>query len=117
MFYKREEYGLLSYFGDLGGLLSCLLFFGYAISSKFVSRLLGAALVKKMYRVQQYLLDTTHYYNTSLNRGKLTSESDSNSDRKGSEKKYKRQNSRKIVQRYSQEPCSAAVVGRITSIP
>ena len=89
MFYKREEYGLLSYFGDMGGLLSCLLFFGYAISSVFVSRLLRAALVKKMYRVQQYLLDKADFYDTSLNGGKLTSESDSNSDNDGTVKKNK----------------------------
>ena len=52
MFYKREEYGLLSYVGDMGGLLSALDFLGYALTSVLVSRLLRAALVKRMYRVQ-----------------------------------------------------------------
>ena len=80
MLYKREEYDLLTYFGDLGGLLSSLLFFGWAISSKFVMRLFHAALVKKIYRVQQYLLDMTPYYQSSKDGGKLTTESDSNSD-------------------------------------
>ena len=42
----------------------------------------------------------THYYDTSLNGGKLTSESDSNSDNDGStakKNKNRRQNSRKVV--------------------
>ena len=51
MLYKREEYDLLTYFGDLGGLLSSLLFSGWTISSMFVLRLFHAALVKKIYRV------------------------------------------------------------------
>ena len=52
MFYKREEYGFLAYVGDMGGLLSYLEFIGYAFTSVLVSRLLKAALVKRMYRVQ-----------------------------------------------------------------
>lgn len=40
MLYKREEYDLLTYFGDMGGLFSFLLFFGWALSHRFVSRLL-----------------------------------------------------------------------------
>ena len=38
--YKREEYGVLTYFGDIGGLLDFVLIFGSTISSVFVSRLL-----------------------------------------------------------------------------
>ena len=75
--YKREEYDLLEYFGDLGGLLEFLGFFGWAISSLFVSRLFQAALVKRAYRVQKYLLDRTPYYETSKGTGHLSTESDS----------------------------------------
>ena len=38
--YKREEYGVLTYFGNIGGLLDFVLIFGSTISSVFVSRLL-----------------------------------------------------------------------------
>ena len=78
--YKREEYDLLTYFGDLGGLLEFALLFGWTISSVFVSRLLQAALVKQAYRVQRYLLDMTPYYESTKPVGQLTTESDSDSD-------------------------------------
>ena len=68
---------MLTYFGDLGGLLDFVMLFGWAISSVFVSRLLQAALVKQVYRVQRYLLDMTPYYVSSRPTGQLTTESDS----------------------------------------
>lgn len=43
--YKREEYNLLTFFGDLGGLLEFLSMFGWALSTVFASRLFAAALV------------------------------------------------------------------------
>lgn len=50
-FYKREEYDLLSYFGDLGGLLDLVMLSGWLLSTLFVSRLLQASLVKSAYRI------------------------------------------------------------------
>ena len=44
--YKREEYDLLTYLGDMGGLLDIILVVGAAISSSVVSRLFFASLVK-----------------------------------------------------------------------
>lgn len=70
---------MLTYFGDLGGLLDFVLGFGWLISTVFVSRLFQAALVKKAYRVQRYMLDTTEYYETGKP-GALTTESESKSD-------------------------------------
>ena len=51
MLYKREEYDMLTYLGDLGGLLDIVLLLGVAITSIFVSRLFQAAIVKQAYRV------------------------------------------------------------------
>ena len=80
--YKREEYDMLTYFGDLGGLLDFVIIFGWAISHHFVSRLFSAALISQAYRVQKYLKDKTPFYPTSRDDGHLTTESDSNGDDK-----------------------------------
>ena len=66
MLYAREDYSLLVYLGDLGGLLDFVLIFGWALSHKFVVRLLQAALVGRVYRMQHYLGDMTPYYKTRV---------------------------------------------------
>ncbi len=38
-FYKREDYDLLTYLGDVGGLLDFILLAGWSISTVFISRL------------------------------------------------------------------------------
>ena len=38
--YKREDYSLLEYLGDIGGLLDFVLIFGWFLSHKFVARML-----------------------------------------------------------------------------
>ena len=43
--YKREEYDMLTYLGDLGGLLDFVVIFGWVVSYHFASRLFSAALV------------------------------------------------------------------------
>ena len=63
--YKREQYDMLTYFGDLGGLLDFVIWFGWGLSTLIVTRLFDAALIKKAYRVQNYLLDKTPYYKSS----------------------------------------------------
>ena len=50
-FYKREEYDVLTYLGDLGGLLDLIILMGVALSSPFVLRMLHAALIKKSYLI------------------------------------------------------------------
>ena len=37
--YKREEYDMLSYLGDMGGLLDIIIFVGIGLSSSIVARL------------------------------------------------------------------------------
>jgi hypothetical protein len=61
----------------LGGLLDFVLVFGSTVTSVFVSRLLQAAIVKQVYRIQRYLLDKDSYYISSKPAGQLTTESDS----------------------------------------
>ena len=64
--YKREEYDILTFFGDIGGLTDCIIVFGWVLSSALVSRLFQAALVQSVYRWQRYNEDKTPYYETSI---------------------------------------------------
>ena len=92
--YKREDYQLLDYLGDLGGLLDFVILFCWALSHVFVKRLFHAALIQQVYRLQKYLLDPTPYYNTkerlqasessSSNTGSSSSFSDESSSSKSS---------------------------------
>ena len=66
MLYAREDYSLLVYLGDIGGLLDFVLIFGWALSHKFVLRMLQAALVGRVYRLQHYMRDMTPYYKTRV---------------------------------------------------
>lgn len=50
-FYQVEEYDLLTYLGDIGGLFSAAMIVGRAITFCFVSRLLQAEIVQAAYRV------------------------------------------------------------------
>lgn len=50
-FYKREDYDLVTYLGDLGGLFEFLLGFGLVLASPIVSRLFNAAIVAQVYRI------------------------------------------------------------------
>ena len=65
-FYLREDYDVLTYLGDIGGLLDIVLAMGWFISTVFVSRLFQAALVERVYRLQMYCLDMTGYYKTHI---------------------------------------------------
>ena len=92
-FYKREEYDLLSYFGDLGGLQGIVMGLGWLISAPLVNRLFKAALVEKNYRVQRYDIDDSQYYETKL-AGQVTPEHLSDDEQQaataGVEKKRKK---------------------------
>ena len=65
-FYKREDYDLLTYLGDVGGLLDFILMVGWSISTVFISRLFSASIIQKVYRLQKYLQDMTPYYETTI---------------------------------------------------
>ena len=49
--YKREDYDLITFLGDVGGLLEFLFFLGLALTSPFVARLFYASLVSQIYRI------------------------------------------------------------------
>ena len=49
-YYKREEYDVLTYFGDLGGLFDFILMFGMLITSAFVNRNFQASLIERAYQ-------------------------------------------------------------------
>ena len=70
---------MLTYFGDLGGLLDFVIWFGWGLSTLVVTRLFDAALIKQAYRVQNYLLDKTPYYQTSKPERLTTESEDSDS--------------------------------------
>ena len=77
--YKREEYDLLQYFGDIGGLLEIVTLVGWYMSFALVSRLFQSALVKSTYRKQEYSPGNTQYYETRI-AGVVTPETSSSSD-------------------------------------
>ena len=84
--YKREEYDVLSFFGELGGLIDSVRILGYFLTSAIVTRLLNATLISNAYRVQHYFLDETPYYDTSIE-GRVSSvSSNSGSDGSGKDK-------------------------------
>ena len=60
--YKREEYDILAYFGDLGGLFGIIMIFGQSISVALVTRLFQAAMVESTYRIQGYSVDHNEEY-------------------------------------------------------
>ena len=68
---------MLTFLGDMGGLVEVIMFTGVALTSPFVTRLFAGALVAKLYRIQKYMSDSTPYYRTSKTDGNLTTESDS----------------------------------------
>ena len=49
--YRREDYDLLTYLGDIGGLLDVILLLGWSTSTVFVSRLFQGAIVGRVYRL------------------------------------------------------------------
>ena len=49
--YKREEYDMLTFLGDLGGLIDVVLLVGWSLTSLFASRLFQAALITQAYKL------------------------------------------------------------------
>ena len=62
--YKRDGYDVLTYLGDLGGLLDVLLVLGQILTSAIASKLFTAALISQLYRIQGYMRDFTQLYPT-----------------------------------------------------
>ena len=71
--YKREVVDILTYLGDLGGLIDILLVIGQLLVSFVASKLFTAALIGQLHRVQGYTRDFTQYYQTQEHL-KLTSD-------------------------------------------
>ena len=83
--YKREDYDMITFLGDMGGLVKFLSTFGAVLSSPFILRLFYSSLVSHVYRIQAYFKDMSPYYQSSFKDGKLTAESNSdNGDEDGS---------------------------------
>ena len=55
--YKRIAYDILTYLGDLGGLMDILFAIGGLCTGIFASKLFQAALIRQAYRVQSYFRD------------------------------------------------------------
>ena len=96
MLYKREEYDLLTYFGELGGLLEIVMLVGWYLSFALVSRLLQAALVERTYRQQYYNSNETQYYETRV-AGVVTPENSTSSDSSDSVEKAAIQADQKLA--------------------
>ena len=64
-YYKREGYTALDYMGDLGGLLDVLMVLGSIATSIFASKLFSAELISHNYRIQEYMKDTSQFYETT----------------------------------------------------
>ena len=77
--YKRISYDILTYLGDVGGLLDFVLLMGFLFTSFFASKLFNAALIGQVYRVQRYSRDFSQFYETK-EAVKLTTESDSDQE-------------------------------------
>ena len=74
--YKREGYDILTFFGDIGGLFDIVLIFGWAMTTFFAGKVFTAALISKVYNVQNYFRDSSEFYETKKTH-KLTTESES----------------------------------------
>ena len=49
--YKRVSYDILTYLGDLGGLLDSVLLIGFIFTSFFAGKMFKAAMINQFYRV------------------------------------------------------------------
>ena len=67
-------YDLLSFLGDVGGLLDIIMLMGRTLTMFFAARLFQGALVSKAYKIQNYFEDFTQFYGTKKV-DKLTTES------------------------------------------
>ena len=82
--YKRISYDVLSYLGDLGGLLDAILMIGFTFTSFFASKLFRAALINQFYKVQQYDQDFSPYQEPEFSDKSQIEESISFDDHKNS---------------------------------
>ena len=49
--YFRDTYDMLTYLGDLGGLIDIVMVVGYLLTTLFASKLLAAAVIGQVYRI------------------------------------------------------------------
>ena len=55
---------MLTYLGDLGGLIDFVLLMGWLITTVFAGKLFEAALIGASYKIQSYTRDFSQYYKT-----------------------------------------------------
>ena len=72
--YKRKMDDILTYLGDLGGLIDAMYLLGYSLTSVLASKLFRAALIGHVYKVQSYNKTFPQYYETK-EYAKLSSQS------------------------------------------
>ena len=72
--YKRIGYDLLTFLGDVGGLLDIVLVMGHMLTMFFAARLFQGALVGEAYKIQNYFTDFSQFYGTKKEEN-LTTES------------------------------------------
>ena len=62
--YKKVNYDILTFVGDVGGLIDFVLLMGWAFTTALASRMHDAEMVRDAYRWQRYHEDSTPYYQT-----------------------------------------------------
>ena len=62
--YRRENYDILTFLGDMGGLLDILLAIGWTFTSFLTSRLVMAELVRNVYKIQRRNRDSSKLFDT-----------------------------------------------------
>ena len=78
--YTRISYDMLTYLGDLGGLLDIVLMFGSLCTGFFARKLFQAALIRQAYRIQSYYRDFDQFYQTKQDCILSSSSSESKDD-------------------------------------
>ena len=73
--YKREEYELLEYIGELGGIRDIVMLFASFFTANVIKRIYYAAMVAKTFAIQHYNLNKTQYYASKSTMDDLTEES------------------------------------------
>ena len=80
--YTRNQYTILTYLGDVGGLIDIVWIVGGLISAALTRDALAAAMIRNSYQVQGYNGDNCQYYETTQggNNQILTPESHSENE-------------------------------------
>ena len=82
LFYQGEPYNIFDYFGDVGGLLSIVMFVFGSFVTGIARHLYHSSFIEETYQVQKYTQDKDEYYKSEFgsNKGKLTKIIDTESE-------------------------------------